>query len=758
VPRPVSPLPFLLLALGFPGHVHAQQEPAAGPSQVGSTVIDGAPPPIYPEVMTRDELNRATVRAIRLDEPLQVDGALDEAVYREELPFDGLLQVAPNYGAPGSERSDIWVMYDDTHIYVACRCWDSAPPEDWVANELRRDTNALRQNDHFGVMFDTFYDRRSGFMFYANPLGARADYSVIDEGGSNTDWNPVWEVRTGRFDGGWTIEMAIPFKSLRYRAGPDQVWGFQARRSVRHRNEWTYLNPVPALLAGPQALNRVSAAGTLVGLDLPDAGRNMEFKPYGITRLITDRLQTPSLDNDLTGDVGFDFKYGVTAGLTADLTVNTDFAQVEIDEQQVNLTRFSLLFPEKREFFLEGRGVFDFGRGGGGDAPILFQSRRIGLEGGRAVPIDVGGRLTGKVGDYGIGLLNIQTGDEESFGVDATNFTVVRVKRDVFRRSAVGMMFTNRSVALSGSGSNQAYGVDGAFSFFDHVRMNAYWARSDSPDLEGDPESYQATFDYEHDRYGASFERLKVGDGFNPEVGFTRREDFEKSSASLRFSPRPASLAAIRKLTWEAGVDYYATGEGTLESRQQSGRFSIEFENSDRLSFDVNRNYERLFTPFRVGAGLIVPEGAYTFNDVRIGYNAGQQRRISGNLNFRRGGFWDGTITSFGVSGGRVVISNHLALEPGVTINRLELESGTQDQNVFRSRVDYAFTPLMFASALVQYNSHDRIFSSNVRFRWEYQPGSELFVVWTDEHDTEPGGTGLRNRALVIKVTRLFQF
>jgi len=708
--------------------------------------------------MTRDELNRATVRAIRLSEPLQVDGTLDEAVYREELPFDGLLQVAPDYGAPGSERSDIWVMYDDTHMYVTCRCWDSAPPEAWVANELRRDTNALRQNDHFGVMFDTFYDRRSGFMFYANPLGARADYSVIDEGGSNTDWNPVWEVRTGRFDGGWTIEMAIPFKSLRYRSGPDQVWGFQARRSVRHRNEWTYLNPVPALLAGPQALNRVSAAGTLVGLDLPDAGRNMEFKPYGITRLITDRLQTPSLDNDLTGDVGFDFKYGLTAGLTADLTVNTDFAQVEIDEQQVNLTRFSLLFPEKREFFLEGRGVFDFGRGGGGDAPILFQSRRIGLEGGRAIPIDVGGRLTGKVGEYGIGLLNIQTGDESSVGVEATNYSVVRVKRDVFRSSAVGVMFTNRSVSLTGDGSNQAFGIDGAFSFFDHVRMGAYWARTESPGLEGDADSYQASFDYEHDRYGVSLERLKVGEAFNPGVGFTRREDFEKASVTLRFSPRPASLTAVRKFTWETGVDYYETGQGELESRQQSGRFSIELENSDRVSFDVNRNHERLFVPFRVGPGLMVPEGSYSFNDFRMAYNAGQQRRVSGNLSFRRGGFWDGTITSFGISGGRVVISNQLSLEPGITVNRLELEAGRQDQNVFRTRADYAFTPLMFASALVQYNSNDRVFSSNVRFRWEYHPGSELFVVWTDEHDTGPRGTGLRNRALVIKVTRLFQF
>ncbi len=185
-----------------------------------------------------------------------------------------------------------------------------------------------------------------------------------DEGGSNTDWNPVWESKTGRFDGGWTVEMAIPFKSLRYRSGPGQVWGIQMRRSVRRKNEWAYLTPVPQNLAGPQPFNRMSAGGTLVGLDLPPAGKNLELKPYAISRLTTDRVRTPPLRNDVTGDLGGDMKYGVTANLTADFTYNTDFAQVKIDEQQVNLTRFSLFFPEKREFFLEGRGIFDFGRGG----------------------------------------------------------------------------------------------------------------------------------------------------------------------------------------------------------------------------------------------------------------------------------------------------------------------------------------------------------------------------------------------------------
>jgi len=411
-----------LLGLVVTVPLAAQDQGSAPPPQLPR--VDGAPPPVYPATITRDELGRATVRAIRLDAPLLVDGVLDEEVYREMPSFGGFVQVTPVAGGEPSQRSEVWILHDDTHLYVVCRCHDTAPPEEWVANELRRDTNGLRNNDHFGIMLDTFYDRRSGFAFYSNPLGARADYSVVDEGSVNTDWNPVWDVETSEFDGGWTMEMAIPFKSLRYRSGSDQMWGFQLRRSIRRNNEWLYLNPVPAFMAGPQGLNRVSAGGTIVGLELPTASRNLEIKPYRITGFTNDRVVETPLGNQYDANAGIDLKYGVTANLTADFTVNTDFAQVEVDEQQVNLTRFNLFFPEKREFFLEGRGVFDFGRGGqgfrpgggGGDAPFLFYSRRIGFDRGGVVPIDVGGRLTGEVGDWGVGLVNIQTGGEEALG------------------------------------------------------------------------------------------------------------------------------------------------------------------------------------------------------------------------------------------------------------------------------------------------------------------------------------------------------
>jgi hypothetical protein len=737
--------------------------------------IDGPPAPIAPEVITRDPAGKATVRAIKLTVPLTLDGKLDEEVYTRERSFGGLLQVTPKYGEPETERTEIWVMYDNDNMYVACRCWDSAPPDKWIANELRRDTNQLRQNDSIGVSFDTFYDRRSAFVFYTNPLGARADNSVVDEGGSNTDWNPVWASKTGRFDGGWTVEMAIPFKSLRYRSGPGQVWGIQLRRSVRRKNEWTYLTPVPQILAGPQAFNRISAGGTLVGLDLPPAGKNLELKPYAISRLTTDRVRTPPLRNDITGDLGGDVKYGLTANLTADFTYNTDFAQVEIDEQQVNLTRFSLFFPEKRDFFLEGRGLFDFARGGitGGGAsqassstiqPYLFYSRRIGLNQNRIVDIDAGGRLTGKIGKYGVGIMNIQAGDEPVSRTEPTNFSVIRVKRDVLRRSSIGAMVTNRSKAVTANGSNQAYGVDAAFSFFQNVGLGGYYANTDTPGVTADSASYQAVADYGGDRYGGHLEYLKVGAGFNPEVGFVARTNFRRTYGTARFSPRPKSIKAVRKFTFQGNFDNFINGGGDLETRVQTGIFNTEFENSDVLAVNVSRDYELLARPATI-LGVTIPTGSHQFTNALLSYALGAQRPVSGTLSLQAGNFYNGTLTAVGYSAARVSVLKQFSFEPTISINRVEVPGSTVTTRLYRTRADYGFSPLMFASALLQYTSSDRAFSSNLRFRWEYRPGSELFIVYTDERDqTDPRVAlpaqviGLKNRAFVIKVNRLLRF
>ncbi len=773
----------------------AAGRPAAPPAgaAVDAGLIDGPPAPAPPAVMTRDEQGRTTVRAIRLDEGLRLDGVLDEPVYETVPAITGFIQQVPDIGAPATERTEAWILFDDTNVYVSARVWDSAPESRWVANEMRRDTSQLRQNDTFTAFFDTFYDRRNGFNFYTNPLGARADQQFTNEGNPNADWNPVWDVRTGRFAGGWTVEMEIPFKTLRYRSEPPHVWGVQLRRAIRRKNEWVYLTRLPISAgggSGSAGIFRVSAAGTLVGLEPPPASRNVEVKPYAIGGVTTDLTASPAVVDAGSGDAGIDVKYGITQNLTADFTYNTDFAQVEVDERQVNLTRFPLFFPEKREFFLEGRGIFGFARGGvtgrfggpgggpvGGifgdvNVPQLFYSRKIGLERApdgtsRVVPIVGGARVTGKLGQFDVGALNIQAGDETISRSDPTNFTVVRLRRDVLRRSSVGAMFTNRSVSRVAPGSSQAYGVDGTFAFFENLSLITYLARTrvPGPDHRGRDTSYQGTFEYAADRYGLKVDHLLVEDNFLPEVGFLRRDNFRRSYLSGRFSPRPQSIASVRQFSLEASVDYILTAdENHLETRQNVVAFQTEFESSDRITFTAADNYELLVRPFTPpGAGFSIPAGGYGFADAQISYSIGQQRRVNGQVALRRGAYFDGDLTTVALSQGRIAVLPQMSVEPTVSFNWIDTPYGTFRTNLAVARVNYAFNPRMFFSGLLQYNSAGNSFGSNLRLRWEYSPGSELFVVYTDDRDVTGGlrpdrGWDLRNRGFVVKFNRLFRF
>ena len=764
----------------------AAAAPAGAAVEAG--LIDGPPAPEPPAVMTRDEDGRTTVRAIRLDEGIRLDGVLDEPVYETVAAITGFIQQVPDIGAPATERTEAWIMFDDTNVYVAGRLYESVPESQWVANEMRRDTSQLRQNDTFTAFFDTFYDRRNGFNFYTNPLGARADQQFTNEGNPNADWNPVWDVRTGRFDGGWTVEMEIPFKTLRYRSEPPHIWGIQLRRAIRRKNEWVYLTRLPISAgggSGSAGIFRVSAAGTLVGLEPPPASRNIEVKPYAIGGVTTDLTASPSIVDEGSGDAGIDVKYGITQNLTADFTYNTDFAQVEVDERQVNLTRFPLFFPEKREFFLEGRGIFGFARGGvtgrfggpgggptGGifgdvNVPQLFYSRKIGLERGRVVPIVGGARVTGKVGQFDVGALNIHTGDETVSGSDPTNFTVVRLRRDLLRRSSVGAMFTNRSVSRVAPGSSQAYGIDGTFAFFENISLITYIAqtRLPSPEYRGKDMSYQGKFEYAADRYGFQVDHLVVEDNFLPEVGFLRRDNFRRTFSAARFSPRPRSIESVRQFSLEGSIDYIVTAdENLLETRQGVVAFQTEFESSDRLTFTGTSNYEVLVRPFTPpGSDFFIPVGGYGFSDGEISYSIGQQRRINGTAAVRYGEYFGGDLTSVEFRQGRIAVLPQMSVEPTISFNWVDTPYGAFQTNLAVTRVNYAFNPRMFFSGLLQYNSASNSFGSNLRLRWEYSPGSELFVVYTDDRDVTGGlrpdrGWDLRNRGFVVKFNRLFRF
>jgi hypothetical protein len=709
---------------------------------------------------------RRVVTAYPTTTPIVVDGNLDEAFYRTRQPASDFIQIEPEDGAPATERTEMWVAFDSDTLYVTFRCWESRMDR-VVAKEMRRDNTAIWGGDDVVVLYlDTFNDGRNGVQFVINSIGGRTDGQASNDGSYNGDFNMIWDVATGRFDGGWTIETAVPFKSVRYQPGTEQTWGINVVRTNRWKNELSFLNPVPKE-RGQQGVHFSSTTGLLRGIVAPSGSSNLEVKPYAISNASGQAAAGRGLANDVAADVGVDAKYGLTQNLSADLTYNTDFAQVEADQQQVNLTRFSLFFPEKRDFFLENQGMFTFGGAtqfNVGNVPILFYSRRIGLEGGQPVPIRGGGRLTGRVGRYTLGLINIQTGQEEASAAQPTNFSVVRVRRDILRRSSVGLLMTGRAASGAGEQDNLAYGIDGTFGFFETLSINTYWARTEdrvraAPGDRRNRDSYRGQLNYNGDRYGLQLERLAVGDAFNPGVGFLRRSDIRRHFGLARFSPRPRRNGVVRKFSWTGSTDYVENGAGQLETREHEGEFGIDFQNADRFTTTFTSTHEVLPEPFRIARGVTLPVGTYDFNTFRLAYNRANRQRVSGNLSLERGSFYNGHKTAFGLSAGRVNFSPKLSVEPTYSINRVHLTEGQFTSQLLGSRVTFTTTPFMFTSAFLQYNSEAHSVSTNIRFRWEYRPGSELFLVYNDERDTFGRALkDLSSRAFIVKINRLFRF
>jgi hypothetical protein len=740
----------------------AESQQASLSSAMAGRIL-GPPAPAAGEAVSRDADGRVTLRAFRLAEPLTVDGVLDDPVYDQVPAAAGFLQQEPNEGAPASESTRVWVLYDADNLYIAAEL-EEEHPERLMASEMRRDHRSIGWNDSFQIVLDTFYDRRNGFLFHTNALGALFDAQVTDERNTNSDWNTVWWVKSQVVEEGWTVEIRIPFRSLRYAAGGAQLWGINFQRNIKHKNEKVFFTPTPQAY-NRDGLVRLSNAATLVGLEAPAGSRRMELKPYAIGSQTHAPLR--DINNEWSGDVGGDFKFGVTDGLTADLTWNTDFAQVEDDESQVNLSRFSLFYPEKREFFLEGQGVFDFGGrqtrafGGGGpsDAPIPFFSRSIGISGGSSVPILGGARLHGRTGAYTMGLMNIQTGETAGLDVESTNFSAFRIKRDLFSRSNIGVIATHRNINADGSGSNSLYGVDGNFNPSDNIRINSFYMATSEPGVETGHQaaSYMGQFNYDTDLIDLTAERLYLGEDFNPGMGFVRRRDFTKNGASFQLSPRPRGIEAIRQFELKFDANNYDRPDGEMETRKYKFEGKAILESSDRLVVDHTMTEERLLDGFDLSTEVAVPAGNYRFNRTGLRLWLGTHRSFSGYFRYEFGDFFGGTRREVSYWG-RTEVSQRLSMEPNISLNWIEVPGGEVQAQVSSLRATYTVSPRSFLGALVQYNSAAQLMSANVRFRWEYSPGSDVFVVFSTNRDGDDGLAGLTDRALVVKFTRLFRF
>lgn len=736
--------------------------PAGGPG-VRTPVFDSPPAPVPPAVMSaRDPKGRLTIRAVRLAAPLAFDGRLDDDVYRTVPAIGGFIQQEPNEGQPASEKTELWIFFDDRNVYFSARM-SSSQPDRIRANEMRRDSNNLLKNDFFYLTLDTLFDHRSGIFLLTNALGGQRDALLSDEQrGANFDFNPIWDVKSHRDDKGWTTEMVVPFKSLRYLQRREQVWAVVVGRADWWKNELTYLTPVPRS-SGMGGGFRVSLGATIVGIEAPPPALNLDVKPY-VTGFSNTLPSTSGLRTSLDRGYGVDVKYGLTKTLSADFTYKTDFAQAEVDDQQINLTRFNLFYPEKREFFLEGQGLFAFGGAtatGIGQTPILFFSRQVGLNAGQPVPIQAGGRLMGKAGAYNVGVLSIRTDEVPSSGsalVPATQFSVMRVKRDILRRSSIGIIATERTPSASASAANLVYGADLNLNLFTNVEAVTYYARSRTPGRTGDDESYRGRFFYNGDKYGLDADHLKVGDAFNPEMGFLARSDFRRTYLLARYSPRP-KIPGVRKMTWDARLENIeGAARGNLQTRIGTGTFKIDFKSGDILTAEFERTQDRPDRAFGLPGGVLVQPGVYEYDQTTLTYALGSQRGVTGSFTANTGTFYGGRQNAVGYNG-RVELTKQLGIEPRITVTWLDLGLRHVRTELFSARTTFSMTPRMFVTAFLQYNSAAHVVGLNTRFKWEWRPGSDFFFVYSEGRDTAVAGfPGLSNRQVVAKFTRLFRF
>ena len=684
--------------------------------------------------------------AVRTTERMVIDGRLDEPAWETAPPAKDFIQKVPLTNRPESERTEVRFLYDADNLYIGVFCFDSQPATIAV-NDLEKDFN-FRGSDNIQIAFDSLYDRRSAFSFRTNPAGARADMQAIDNA-INHDWDVVWDVRTSINEQGWVAEFVVPFKSLRFSSAATQVWGLNMTRKIIRTNEDTFWSPLPVRYG----ISRTSLYGTLVGLENLTPGRNLKVTPFvtaGATRFRPAGNPAGAFNADNDFDGGVDLKYSVTPSLTFDATYRTDFAQVEVDQQQVNLTRFSLFFPEKRDFFLENAGIFVFGTG---NNFVPFFSRRIGLsDAGTPVPILGAGRLTGRTGPYEVGVIAMRT---ESAGLTPANtYAVGRVKRSLWTNSWIGALGTNRDSTIGGD-VNRVYGADAHLEFYERLTVDSNLVRSDTPGMSGRDYARQLEVAWRDDEVTLATGYNELQPNFNPEVGFIRRGNNRRYDGTASWNPIIESSDVIRRLTFGTSVDYYETsGTGEIETRASGLNLGVDFENNAGINFAAAETFDRLVEPFGITRNIAIATGDYSYLDYSLQANTNPGRRLGGSATVEWGEFWDGDRTSVRAAVD-VKPNHHLSLTFNYQRDAVDLRLGSFTSNLLGTRVRYAFSPRMFLASFFQYNSTTRQVSSNVRFNLIHRPLSDLFIVYNDLRD--PAGRSLQ-RAVILKLTNLVDF
>ena len=723
-------------------------------------------------------------RALPVDQAPVIDGdILGDPAWAAVEPLTGFRQSAPDEGQPASERTEVRVVFTEDTIYFGVVLFDD-DPSGIIMTDSRRDSS-MNNADSFQMVLDTFSDKQNGFVFGTTPAGQEYDGQVTDEGGGrslfgggggggfsrgsgsgfNLNWDGAWQVQTAITDIGWSAEFAIPFRTIRYPARENQSWGVNFQRNIRRRNETSYWAALPR----QYNLYRVSMAGQLTGVAAPFGNtRNLQVTPYVIGEAVT-RDARPDEPALALGDVGADLKYSVTSGLTLDATYNTDFAQVEVDDQQINLDRFNLFFPEKRPFFLENAGAFSVGNLGPATGrnlgqTELFFSRRIGItDSGVPVPILGGARLSGKINDSTtIGFLNMQT--ESLRGIArANNFTVARLRRDLPNRSSIGGMFVNRTgtgdpdidgLALDND-YNRAYAVDARVGVGQNGLVQGFLGRTDSPDADEGEYAMSVSTRYDSEAWRLIAGYQENDEDFNPEVGVLRRTGgFRKFDFGINNTTRPNGFLKYQELTPHMSFTRFWNLDGDMETSVLHLHFDGEFEDSSSggVSYDIRS--ERVFSAFTV-SGLSVPPGSYDFNELTYSYNSDRSAPFSAGIRATTAGFFGGDIVTIRPSV-NARYGETLNLSLSFSRNDIDLPSGSTITNLTSLSAAYNFTPRLYVQSLLQHNDSADLYAVNFRVGWLQDANTGLFFVYNETEgigEFIPTGAG---RRVIVKYSYLF--
>jgi len=688
-----------------------------------------------PVILTCAEVDAAPV----------IDGSLNDSLWQSAKWFSDFRQSDPHYGEPATERTSVAFAYDRQNIYLAVRCHDG-DPDKIVATKLRHRDDPS-QDDHIKVIFDTYRDQLRGTVFVVNPLGAKEEGQVNGYHHYNWDWNDVWEVSAKITADGWHAEFRIPLRVLRFNRADQQVWGLNVQRNICRKNEDVYLVPPEP----PYDISSLNYAALLEGMTSLQPQRNLQLKPYG---LIGQKYSGTSDETEWLAEAGVDLKYSVTSDLTLDVTTNTDFAQVEADDEQVNLSRFSLFFPEKREFFLENAQIFDFGEGGGWRYPTLqpFFSRRIGLYEGRTVPIHVGVRLTGKVGRQDIGLLSVRTGAVDELDLSAAFYNVIRVRRNLVGRTYIGGIVTD---SRRGDFHSTTLGVDGKWWWTPDLYLSGQFLTVLEDGLDEGNNHFRFDLDYTSDPFGFRLTHNEIGENFDPDLGFVRRTGIRNEDFSIRRSIRPGAWG-IRRLSFRGmGNWYFSKSEERLESQEVGLHTEFEFESGDELQVWITRDFERLFDPFELDEDLIFPVGDYSFYQTRISFETTNARRWGLDAAVTFGQYYDGTQrqVELGVS---YIFNQHIRAEGGFSNYHIDSERGSINWDLWNSRLEYTYSAHLSATAFFQYNSSNGAATFNFRIRLLHHNDSDLFIVFDERRIKDLDRWTVDGRDWVIKANYRF--